>query len=146
MLEAQNVLFDLAASTQKEVIEKVVAKANELGKIADVAKTVDAVATRELESSTGFGKGVAIPHGKTDGVKEPVLMFAKLANPVEWNSLDGKPVDMLFMILVPETSQNEHLQILAKLARRLMHDDFVSGLREFTDAASLTNFIKEQLA
>ncbi|EPZ43546.1 PTS sugar transporter subunit IIA [Alicyclobacillus acidoterrestris] len=146
MLEAQNILLGLHADSQERVIRAVVQRASEIGKINDVEKTIQAVLDREQESTTGFGKGVAIPHGKTDGVKEPVLMFAKLASAVEWKSLDDQPVDMLFMILVPDTAQSEHLQILAKLARRLMHQDFVDHLRDANSAESITSYIQEQLA
>ncbi|GMA62449.1 fructose PTS transporter subunit IIA [Alicyclobacillus fastidiosus] len=146
MLETQNIVLGLTANTQEAVIRSVVERANELGAIHDVETTVQSVLAREQEGTTGFGKGVAIPHGKTDGVKEPILMFATLASPVEWNSLDEKPVDMLFMILVPETAQSQHLQILAKLARRLMHQDFVDHLRNEKSAQAITTYIQEQLA
>lgn len=146
MLDAANVIFNLNATSQAEVIRRVVEHANALGKISNVEATVQAVQQREEESTTGFGKGVAIPHGKTDGVKEPVLLFAKLAQPIEWKSLDEQPVDMLFMILVPESSAAEHLQILAKLARRLMHDEFVADLRAKTTAESVSEYIQSELA
>ncbi|MFB5190242.1 PTS sugar transporter subunit IIA [Alicyclobacillus fastidiosus] len=146
MLETQNIVLGLTADTQEAVIRSVVERANELGAVNDVETTVQSVLTREQEGTTGFGKGVAIPHGKTDGVKEPILMFAKLASPVEWKSLDDKPVDMLFMILVPETAQSQHLQILAKLARRLMHQDFVDHLHSEQSAEAITTYIQEQLA
>lgn len=146
MLETQNIVLGLTADTQEAVIRSVVERANELGAVNDVETTVQSVLTREQEGTTGFGKGVAIPHGKTDGVKEPILMFARLASPVEWKSLDDKPVDMLFMILVPETAQSQHLQILAKLARRLMHQDFVDHLHSEQSAEAITTYIQEQLA
>lgn len=146
MLDAKNVLMGVAAGSQEEVIRAIVNRAREDGKVTDVGQTVEAVLAREQESTTGFGKGVAIPHGKTNAVTEPVLLFAKLAQPVEWKSLDDKPVDMLFMILVPEQSANEHLQILAKLARKLMHNDFVAALRGFATADEVAAYVEKELA
>ncbi|WDL99478.1 PTS sugar transporter subunit IIA [Alicyclobacillus sp. ALC3] len=136
----------VAAPSQEDVVRAVVNRAREDGKVTDVDQTVQAVLAREQESTTGFGKGVAIPHGKTNAVTEPVLLFAKLAQPVEWKSLDDRPVDMLFMILVPEQSANEHLQILAKLARKLMHNDFVEALRDFTTADEVAAYVEKELA
>ncbi|HEU5139345.1 MAG TPA: fructose PTS transporter subunit IIA [Bacillales bacterium] len=146
MIEKQHIFFQLEASTQKEAIQSLVEKAAENGKVSDVETTVQAVLTREEEGTTGFGKGIAIPHGKSDGVAEPVLMFAKTAENLEWNSMDGEPVQMVFLILVPEESHSEHLQLLAKLARKLMHDDFVATLRETGDAEQLQDFLEKELA
>lgn len=146
MLDAKNVLMGVEARSQEEVVRVVVNRAYEDGKITDVERTVQAVLAREQEGTTGFGAGVAIPHGKTNAVKEPVLLFAKLAQPVEWKSLDDKPVEMLFMILVPEESANEHLQILAKLARKLMHNDFVQALRGFGTAAEVAAYVEREVA
>ncbi|HET7580779.1 MAG TPA: PTS sugar transporter subunit IIA [Bacillales bacterium] len=146
MIEQQNILFHLEAESQEEAIRKLVQKANENGKIADEETVVQAVLDREKESTTGFGKGIAIPHGKSEGVKEPVLMFGKTTTGLEWQSMDGNPVEMIFLILVPEESHQEHLQLLAKLARKLMHDDFVETLRSTEDAEQLTAFLEEELA
>ncbi|HEX6923231.1 MAG TPA: fructose PTS transporter subunit IIA [Bacillales bacterium] len=146
MIEKQNITFQLEASTQEEAIRRLVEKADEIGKVSDVEATVETVLNREKEGTTGFGKGIAIPHGKSAGVAEPVLMFAKTEENLEWNSMDGEPVEMIFLILVPEESHQEHLQLLAKLARKLMHDDFVATLRETSDAEQLTAFLEKELA
>ncbi|MCL6453896.1 MAG: fructose PTS transporter subunit IIA [Alicyclobacillus sp.] len=146
MFEAANVLMAVDGASQEDVIRAVVRRAEELGKVTDAEQTVRAVLQREAESTTGFGKGVAIPHGKTSAVTEPVLLFAKLKQPVDWKSLDDQPVTMLFLILVPETSAAEHLKILAKLARKLMHDDFVEALRGFQTATELAAYVDAELA
>lgn len=146
MLDAANVMMNVEAATQDQLIRAMVTRAQELGKVTDVETTVQAVLERERESTTGFGKGVAIPHGKTSAVTEPALLFARCAQAVEWQSLDGGPVDAVFMILVPEESAAEHLQILAKLARKLMHDDFVTALKRLTTAADVSHYVEEQLA
>lgn len=146
MIEKQNILFELEAKTQEEAIRKLIAKAAENGKVSDEETVVEAVLNREKEGTTGFGKGIAIPHGKSAGVEEPTLLFAKTEAGLEWKAMDEKPVSMIFLILVPEESHSEHLQLLAKLARKLMHDDFVATLRETNDAESLTAFLEKELA
>lgn len=106
---------------------------------------VEAVLFRETEGSTGFGSGIAIPHGKSSHVIEPTLMCAKLAQPVAWQAMDEAPVTFLFMILVPEESHTEHLQLLAKLARKLMHAEFVDQLMSVQTPDNMVNFLKVEL-
>lgn len=146
MIDKQNIFFQLEADSQEAVIRKLVEKAAENGKVSDEENVVEAVLNREKEGTTGFGKGVAIPHGKSAGVKEPTLLFAKTVEGLEWNAMDGNPVEMIFMILVPEESHSEHLQVLAKLARKLMHDDFVATLRETENAEKLEAYLEKELA
>ncbi|HET7628487.1 MAG TPA: fructose PTS transporter subunit IIA [Bacillales bacterium] len=146
MIEKQNIIFDLHADSQEEAIRKIVEKAAEVGKVSDIQQVVKTVLNREAEGTTGFGKNIAIPHGKSTGVNEPILLFAKTNDPLEWESMDGEPVQVIFMILVPEESHGEHLQLLAKLARKLMHDDFVSTLKNTDNAEDLTSFLENQLA
>ncbi|HET7656728.1 MAG TPA: fructose PTS transporter subunit IIA [Bacillales bacterium] len=146
MIDNENILFQLEAGSQEEAIRKLVGKAVENGRVNDLETVVEAVLNREKEGTTGFGKGVAIPHGKSSGVIEPTLMFAKTAEGLEWHSMDDKPVEMIFLILVPEESHSEHLQVLAKLARKLMHDEFVTTLRETDEAEKLTAFLEKELA
>ncbi len=146
MLNESCVFFGIDAKTQREAVEYLVGKAKELGRVTDAGEVVKAVLEREAEGSTGFGKGIAIPHGKCSAVTEPTLLFGKLQNGVEWHALDDSPVTILFMILVPEESHTEHLQILAKLARKLMHDDFVDTLKQAKSKDVLTDFVKSQLS
>ncbi len=146
MIEEQFVLFNVSGTTQREVVGVLVNHAKMAGRITSVAEVVDAVLRREVEGTTGFGKGIAIPHGKCNAVSEPTLLFARLQNKVEWKAMDDQPVQALFMILVPEKSHNDHLKILAQLARKLMHDDFVEGLLSITSQSQMVVFLTEQLA
>ena len=95
---------------------------------------------REAEGMTGIGNSIAIPHGKTAAVTEPFLCFAKVAS-IDWNALDGGPVDLVFMIGVPENAGNEHLKILASISRKLMKEEFRSGLREAGSSTELMQFL-----
>ena len=146
LIEERFVLFHVPGQTQQEAIEQVIQRASEQGRVSSVKEVTAAVLQREQESSTGFGKGIAIPHGKSVFVTEPTLLFARLIDSVEWNAMDGAPVNTLFVILVPESSHATHLQILAKLARKLMHNEFVDQLAALQTPVEVTTFIRQELA
>lgn len=125
------ILLDVDKKTKSDVIEYVATKLHEHGKICDLKKYIEAVKERELEITTGFGNGIAIPHGKTDAVSESCFAFAKLNSPVDWNSMDGKPVDMLFLLAIPEKEAGTtHLRLLSKIAMAIMDEDFILKLKE----------------
>lgn len=146
MLEERFIQFNLQARTQREAVEALVALAAVNQRIADQKLVVQAVLLREEEGTTGFGQGIAIPHGKSADVLEPTLLVGRLASPVDWQAMDDAPVDTLFLILVPETSHQEHLQLLAKLARKLMHEEFVATLRQLHNATEMFTFLQNELA
>lgn len=127
-----HVLGLVDASDQGAVFEALAEAAVRLGAADDPRALVSDFREREGEATTGFGGGVAIPHSKTDNVREATLLFARLARPVDWNALDEEPVDTVLGILAPKSGSEVHLQLLAKLARKLMHPDFVSVLKEGT--------------
>lgn len=136
-------LIDLAvAKNRKEdVIRHLAELANKEGRVNDLEKYIEAVLHRETEYSTAMGFGIAIPHGKTSAVTEPFLCFAKV-NSVDWNALDGNPVDLVFMIGVPEEAGNEHLKILASISRKLMKQEFRDGLRGVTTNTELMELLQ----
>jgi len=107
-----------------EIIQYLASIANNTNRITDIEPFVQSVLHRESEFSTGVGYGVAIPHGKSSVVNEAFVLFCRVDD-VDWNSLDGTSVNMVFMIGVPEQdTTNEHLKILALLSRKLMKEDF----------------------
>lgn len=127
-----HVLGTIEVSAQEDVFSALANKAVELGVAKDAAAIVADYEEREREATTGFGGGVAIPHSKTDNVSDATLLFARLSQPVEWQALDGAPVSTVISILAPTAGADVHLQLLAKLARKLMHADFVEVLKNGT--------------
>ena len=127
-----HVLGTIEVASQADVFAALAAKAVELGAAKDVDAIVADYEEREREATTGFGGGVAIPHSKTDNVSDAALLFARLSRPVEWHALDDAPVSTVISILAPTSGADVHLQLLAKLARRLMHADFVEVLKNGT--------------
>ena len=131
LFDSSHVIDGLEAADQDAVFEALAQKAVELGVTSDASAVVADLRAREGEASTGFGDGIAIPHAKSPNVTAPSIVFARLGAGVEWNALDGEPVDTVINILVPEGgSNNTHLQLLAKLARNLVHKDFVAKLKQ----------------
>jgi nitrogen PTS system EIIA component len=92
---------------------------------------------REKLGSTGVGNGIAIPHGKLPKLAKLFGLFARLEQPVDFESLDGQPVDLVFLLLAPETAGADHLKALARIARLLRDPDVAAKLRESKDAEAL---------
>ena len=102
-------------------------------RLIDVDKYIEDVKSREAMSTTGIGDGVAIPHAKSEWVKEPTVVVGKSSRGIEWQSLDDEPVNLVFLIAVPEGEGNEHLKILQALAVSLIDDEFKEKIQNATD-------------
>ncbi|MDU0328629.1 PTS fructose transporter subunit IIABC [Paenibacillus sp. 3LSP] len=123
----------LSASTRDEVIDEMIAKLKAEGVLTSVDEFKQAILKREQESSTGIGMNVAVPHGKSAAVLKPRVVFGIKPEGVDWNSADGTPAKLIFMIAVPaENKGNEHLKILQMLSRKLMDDAFREQLLQVT--------------
>ena len=129
LLDKRSISLDAAPAGKKETIEQAVALMAASGKISDEAAYREAVFAREEESTTGIGDGIAIPHGKCDAVNAPGLAAMVIRDGVDFDSLDGDPVTLLFLIAAPNTKDNVHLDVLSKLSMMLMDDDFTAALR-----------------
>jgi PTS system nitrogen regulatory IIA component len=110
------------------------------------AKTVfEALSGREALGSTGLGNGIAIPHGKLAGLKGVTAVFARLAQPVEFDAVDDQPVDLVVMLLAPTGAGADHLKALARVARLLRTESLVDGLRHNDDPAKLYRILTAPL-
>jgi nitrogen PTS system EIIA component len=135
LLPAENIVLDLEASSKKRVFEQAGLVFENNQGIARAA-VFDSLFAREKLGSTGLGQGVAIPHGRIKGLKEARGAFLRLAAPVPFDSPDGKPVSLLFVLLVPEQANELHLQILSELAQRFSERTFRDALLAAPDAAA----------
>ncbi len=136
LLAAEQILLDLDASSKKRVFEQAgILFESRLG----LARSVifDSLFAREKLGSTGLGQGVAIPHGRIKGLKQAIGAFLRLAQPVPFDSPDGRPVDLLFVLLVPEQATELHLQILSELAQRFSDRTFREKLHAASDPAAI---------
>ena len=118
-----------SAGSKKEAIEKMVDLMTKRGNISDKETYLKGVFAREEESTTGIGEGIAIPHCKSDAVKAPGLAAMVLPNGVDYDALDGAPVDIIFLIAAPNSEDNVHLDVLSRLSMLLMDEKFVADLR-----------------
>ncbi|MBP7581512.1 MAG: PTS sugar transporter subunit IIA, partial [Vogesella sp.] len=116
ILPQQNVLADVDVSSKKRLFEQVGLMVENSHGIAR-SDIFDSLFAREKLGSTGLGQGVAIPHGRVKGLKEATGVFIRLASPIPFDSPDGKPVNLLFVLLVPEQATDLHLQVLSELAQ-----------------------------
>lgn len=123
------VLLHLNSKTKEEVIKELAMALHDEDRLNDLDEFVKAVLERESLSSTGVGYGIAIPHAKTKAVKVPSLVFGRHEKGIDYDSLDGEPSDLFFLIAAPQGGENLHLQTLAKLSRKLMNDEFRDALR-----------------
>ncbi|AYW45102.1 fructose-specific PTS transporter subunit EIIC [Tetragenococcus koreensis] len=130
LLIKEAMIMDLQASDKKGAIDEMVQKLYNVGRISEIDKFKDGILAREEETSTGLGDGIAMPHAKNDAVKEATVLFAKSEQGVDYESLDGQPTYLFFMIAAPEGADNTHLQALAALSRQLVNQDFVAQLKE----------------
>ena len=136
LLSASQVMLELDASSKKRVFEQAgMLFENHLG----LARAVvfDSLFAREKLGSTGLGQGIAIPHGRIKGLKQAAGAFLRLSNPVAFDSPDGRPVNLLFVLLVPEQATEQHLQILSELAQRFSERPFREALQAATEAAEI---------
>jgi nitrogen PTS system EIIA component len=136
LLSASRVLLDFDASSKKRVFEQAgMLFESHLGLARSVV--FDSLFAREKLGSTGLGQGIAIPHGRIKGLKQAAGAFLRLATPVPFASPDGRPVNLLFILLVPEQATEEHLQILSELAQRFSERPFRDKLMAAPDAAAI---------
>mgnify|MGYP002550016362 CR=1 FL=1 len=129
LLDIRSIALDAAPKSKQETLDAAVALMVKSGKITDEDAYRAQVYAREEESTTGIGEGIAIPHGKCDAVNKPGLAAMVIPNGVDFDSLDGEPVTLLFLIAAPNTKDNVHLDVLSKLSMMLMDEEFTKSLR-----------------
>jgi PTS system nitrogen regulatory IIA component len=126
----------LKVNGKKQALQEIAAKAAELIGQNDRA-ILEILLQREKLGSTGVGNGVAIPHGKLGKLNKVFGLFARLERPVDFEALDGQPVDLVFLLLAPEAAGADHLKALARVARLLRDPDVARKLRDSRDAEAL---------
>lgn len=134
LLNKKVMLLDLQATTKEAAIDEMINSLVDNGVVTDFDVFKAGIMAREAQTSTGLGDGIAMPHSKNAGVKEATVLFAKSNKGVDFESLDGQPTDLFFMIAAPEGANDIHLAALAELSKYLMQDGFADRLRQATSA------------
>jgi PTS system nitrogen regulatory IIA component len=138
------VVADLAARSKNEVLVQLAHAITNAHPELDVAKLVGALEERERLNSTALGDGVAIPHGKLPGLKRVFAAFGRSRQGVDFQSLDGKPTHLFFVLAAPEDSAGAHLKALARISRLLKDPTFRARLLEAPDAHAIWTTIRDE--
>lgn len=134
LLNKKVMLLDIQATTKEAAIDEMINSLVDNGVVTDFDVFKSGIMAREAQTSTGLGDGIAMPHSKNAAVKEATVLFAKSNKGVDYESLDGQPTDLFFMIAAPEGANDIHLAALAELSKYLMQDGFADRLRQVTSA------------
>ena len=137
LLAPARVVAGASVSSKKKLLDLLAGLLAEGGDPALERLVFDSLCGRERLGSTGLGHGVAIPHGRTAGLPAAIGAFVRLADPIDFGALDGKPVDLVFALAVPEHFTNQHLLLLSQLAEMFTDAAFCAQLRAAPDNASL---------
>lgn len=136
--------IDLQGSTRDEIIDELIEKLDAENVLDSKTQFKEAILNRESQSTTGLGMGIAIPHGKSDAVNRPAVAFGIKRDGVDWESLDGTDVNLVFMIAVPKAAAgNAHLNILQMLSRKLMDENFRDALLKVSSKEEAFEMLEE---
>ncbi|HGH7178719.1 TPA: fructose-specific PTS transporter subunit EIIC [Bacillus luti] len=144
LLKRDTVIMNLTASNKEAVIDELVEKLNGANRLNSKAEFKEAILKRESQSTTGIGEGIAIPHAKTKAVKQPAICFGRSVSGINYESLDGQPAHLFFMIAASEGANNTHLETLSRLSTLLMDEGFRKQLLEVKDEEELLRLFDEK--
>ncbi|MDR4983659.1 PTS fructose transporter subunit IIC [Bacillus cereus] len=144
LLKRDTVIMNMTASNKEAVIDELVEKLNVANRLNSKAEFKEAILKRESQSTTGIGEGIAIPHAKTKAVKQPAICFGRSVSGINYESLDGQPAHLFFMIAASEGANNTHLETLSRLSTLLMDEGFRKQLLEAKDEDELLRLFDEK--
>ena len=136
LITPEGIIPSLKAKTKKQALQELAAKAADLIELP-AREIFDTLLQRERLGSTGLGRGIAIPHVKFKSLKKIVCLFARLETPIDFESLDNEPVDLIFLLLAPEHASGDHLKALARISRLMREPDVSEQLRASDDRKAL---------
>ena len=142
LLIKDRISLDVKSTTKVDIIKELARLHEKTGVLNDYDGYVEALMAREAQSSTGIGEGIAIPHAKTKYVKKPALAMGRKPEGIDYDSLDGEPATLFFMIAAPDGANNTHIETLARLSQLLLDDDFKEALENAKTADEMGIKIK----
>ncbi|MDH5436435.1 MAG: PTS IIA-like nitrogen regulatory protein PtsN [Gammaproteobacteria bacterium] len=143
IIEPERIDIHVDANSKKRALEHISQLISAEDPAMDPVNIFDSLIAREKLGSTGVGQGVAIPHGRMKSCTKPIGAFIRLTNAIDFDAIDNKPVDLLFALLVPEESTDEHLQILASLAEMFSNNDFREKMHEVDSSTDVFKLLSE---
>ncbi len=143
-LTPELVFADLPSGKKEEILETLAARVAEVMPKLSREMVLSVLKEREALGSTGIGGGIAIPHGKMAELDDVVILFARSREGVDFAAVDGRPVQLFFLLLAPESAAGTHLKLLARISRMLKNQEFRLKLLEASGADDLYALIKEE--
>lgn len=144
LLREETILPGLKARDKDQALEELIGTLRTLVSSEELQEIRRAVFERERIMSTGVGKGLAIPHGKADGITSNYAAFALLEEPVDYNAIDGNPVSMIFLLVGPQGSNSLHIKTLSRISRLMNNADFREKLQECGEAKEILRVFEEE--
>jgi fructose-specific phosphotransferase system IIA component len=143
ILEKNSIETPLSAGSKSELLDKMLRLAEKSGKVNNPKEAKREILEREKIMSTGVGKGIALPHAKTNAVEDSIGALAILPDPIDYEALDGEPVDIVFLLLGRENNVGNHLRLLSKISRLMNNESFQSRLRECKSSDDVMQLLME---
>ena len=144
LLHSKNILLDIQVEDKFDAINALVDTFVDVMDGELLEEIREAIISREKIMSTGVGQGLAIPHGKTDAIDENYVAFARLKEPIEFNSIDSKPVQLIFLMVSPYSDQRSHIRLLSRVSTLMNYDDFRSNLLNVPNHEDLIELFKQK--
>lgn len=147
MIQTKHIFLDQEQSTREAVFEFLAKAAVQSGFAEEEKEVYEKLNEREEEGATGMMGGFAIPHAKAETIKEANILILRLKQGIEWNSLDGQPIDFIIGLFIPKTEEvNTHLKLLSNTARLLMSEEVTTGLKEAENEQEIADLLNRKLA
>ncbi len=144
ILKPQNIKVPLTATSKTEAIKELIDLLAASGDVADPKRVLDAVLEREATRTTGIGNGLAIPHGKCNGTTNLVMAVGKAATPIDFQSIDGRPVSLIWLLSSPPDKTGPHIHALARISRLMTIDKFRQALLAAESPQAMYDIIVQQ--
>src|SRR6195952_777440 len=144
ILKPENIKVPLESVTKTDAISELVNLLAKNGDVTDAKKVLDAVLEREATRTTGIGNGLAIPHGKCSGTKDLVMAVGKAGTPIDFQSIDGRPVNLIWLLGSPPDKTGPHIHALARISRLMTIDKFRQGLAAAKTGQEVYDIILQQ--
>ncbi|MGB5530635.1 MAG: PTS sugar transporter subunit IIA [Ignavibacteriaceae bacterium] len=144
LLDTKYILTEFKSENKDDIINELVDLLKGDERIINLEEVRKCVFDREKIMSTGVGKGFAIPHGKTNSVNDIIAVFGKSKNPIEYNALDGEPVNLVFLMIGKDTLVSKHIKLLSRISRLMNNDQFRKKLIEADSKESILKIFEEE--
>ena len=144
LLKSEFIISDLKGESKEEIINELIDLFKNDPRVEDIEKVRSSVLDREKVMSTGVGKGFAIPHGKTNAVKEIIGAFGKIKDGIDYDALDGNPVNLVFLLVGKDNLISTHIKLLSRISRLMNKDDFRHRLKEANSADEIVKLFSDE--